>query len=293
MLIGHKQIFEKLCGRSERGSLHHAQIFLGPKHVGKSKVALLLAMQMQCPDESQVILRKQIADGADSDTVFFHDDGEVLEIEKVRGIVARSSITHVKPYLIFVIENIGRMKIEAMNVLLKTLEEPFDCVYFFMTANREEDIIPTIRSRAHVTNFYTVPNPEILSACKESVYAAELVNFSLGRPGKLLRLMEDMTYFNLHREMYAEVNRFLENPTLIGAFEIIKKYADKNIKEELLDLLLSRSRSLALTNEASSPALAHLDFTVVAEEIEKAKDDIMGNVNSKLVLENLLIPFVA
>lgn len=298
MLIGHQKIISELKADADAGLLHHAQIFLGPEHVGKSKVALLLAMHMQCPDESQVILRKHIAEGADPDTIFFHDDGEVLEIEKIRGLIARSSVSHTGRNLIFVIENIGRMKDAAMNALLKTLEEPREGVFFFMTANREQNILETIRSRSRIVKFSTVPDAEILAAFPGDVYAPELALFAIGRPGVFMRLREDKDEFEKYRQMYADVNVFLENPTLPGVFEMVRKYEGKN---ELLDLLLMRSRFYLLREHAGAhssasaipPALVHLDFSKVCEDVENAKNDIMANVNAKLVLENLLIPFVA
>lgn len=291
MLIGHKQIFERLSADALAGTLHHAQIFLGPKGVGKSKVALLLAMHMQCPDESQIVLRKQIAEGADFDTIICADDDEVLPIEKIRELIGRIGQSHAKPYLIFIIENIGRMKIESMNALLKTLEEPPANTYFFMTAENESDIIPTIRSRSKIVNFQSVPEKEIFEACRENAYHEELVKFSVGKPGKLMRLMDNQEYFEMHRQMYSDLNRFLERPALPLVFDIVRKYDNKLSAKEFLDLLITRVRIILLSGELT-PALAHLDFTKIADEIENAKGDIMGNVNVKLVLENLLIPFV-
>ncbi len=299
MLIGHKKILERLKIEASAKTLHHAQIFLGPKGVGKSKVALMLAMHMQCPDESQIVLRKQIAEGADFDTIICADDDEVLPIEKIRELIGRIGQSHTKPHLIFIIENIGRMRIESMNALLKTLEEPPMDTYFFMTAENESDIIPTIRSRSKIVNFQSVPEKEIYEACRDNAYHEELVKFAVGKPGKLMRLMNDQEYFELHRSMFSDLNRFLERPNLPAIFEMVRKYEIKSdskktklAAKEFLDLLITRVRSIMLSGEIS-PALSHLDFTEVVDRIEIAKSDIMGNVNVKLVLENLLIPFVA
>jgi len=291
MLIGHKKILERLLIDAAEGRLHHSQIFLGPKSIGKSKVALMLAMHMQCPDESQIVLRKQIAEGADFDTIICADDDEVLPIEKIRELIGRIGQSHTKPNLIFIIENIGRMKIESMNALLKTLEEPPENTYFFMTAENESDIIPTIRSRSKIVNFQSVPEKEIYEACRDNAYHEELVKFAVGKPGKLMRLMNDQEYFEAHRAMYSDLNRFFERPNLPAVFEIVRKYENKLAAKEFLDLLITRVRALLLSGEIT-PVIAHLDFTEVVEKIEIAKSDIMGNVNVKLVLENLLIPFV-
>lgn len=291
MLIGHKQIFDRLKAEADSGFLHPSQVFLGPRQIGKSKVALLLAMHMQCPDENQIIARKQIAEGADADTIIFADDGEVLPIEKIRALIARTAQSHTRPNLIVIIENIGRMRIETMNTLLKPLEEPGEGVFFFMTAENDDDIIPTIRSRSRITNFYPVPDADILAACAENPYRDELVRFAMGRPGKLMRLTEDAEYFNSQREMYSIVNKFIENPTLPQVFEMERKFEDKKSVADLLDILLIRSRAIMLSAQRGT-ALEHLDFTDMIPKIENAKSDIISNVNLKLVFENLLIPFV-
>lgn len=291
MLVGHKKIYENLMCEAEQGRLHHCHVFLGPQHLGKTKTALQLAMHLQCPLDEQIVERKHIAEGIDTDTLIFLDDGEVLPIEKVREIISRATVSHVKPYLIFVIENIGRMKIESMNALLKTLEEPAPGVLFFLTANKESDVLPTIRSRARVTNFQTLSKDEMRELCKDNPFCDEMLSYAMGRPGKLVKLMADEEYLKIHRDMNLIVQKFLENPNHGTAFEI-SRWLEKNEHfQEFLDLLLTRVRSFLLSTQ--KPALlSHIDFAAKAEEIENAKGDILRNVNTKLLLENLLIKFV-
>lgn len=291
MLVGHKKIYDRLLKEAGEGRLHHCQVFLGPKHLGKTKTALQLAMHLQCPLDEQVVERKHIAEGLDSDTQIFLDDGEILPIEKVREILARSSSSHTRPYLIFIIENIGRLKIESMNALLKTLEEPAPGVLFFLTANKESDLIPTIRSRSRVTNFQTLSNSEMRELCGENPFCDEMLVYSMGRPGKLVKLKENEEYLNAHRDMNLIIQKFLENPNHGTAFEISRWLDKHEYAQEFLDLLLVRVRSFLLADQKPA-VLSHIDFTVKAEEIEKAKDDILRNVNTKLLLENLLIKFV-
>ena len=246
---------------------------------------------MQCPDESNVVLRKQIAEGSDADTIIFADDGEVLPIEKLRAIVARAAQSHARPNLIFIIEKIGRMAPGSMNTLLKVLEEPNEGVFFFLTAESDDDIIPTVRSRSKISTFYPVPDADMLRACAENPYRDELVRFAMGRPGKLTRLTEYTEYLSSHREMYAIVNKFFESPSLPRVFEMERKFEDKKLLHDFLDILLIRSRAVLLSGERGD-ALEHLDFTDMIPAIEKAKSDIIAYVNPKLVIENLLIPFV-
>lgn len=289
MIIGHKKILDQLKADAKSGRLHHAQLFVGPKHVGKARVALEMAIILQEVEEN-VILRKQILEGVDSDTLLFLDGGEGFSIKEVRGIIERVSQTHHKPYLVVVIENIGRMKVEAMNTLLKTLEEPAPGVIFFLTANSENDIIPTVRSRCQITHFTTVSDMILNEACEGNVYTEPLVMYAMGRPGKLKRLMADTEYFDAHQEIHSEISRFLENPLMHAGFILTRKYEKHELKQEMLDILLHRVRTLVLTRKQPL-VLDHLDMTVVMDDIETVKQDLNANVNAKLLLENLLITF--
>jgi DNA polymerase-3 subunit delta' len=289
MLIGHEKILERLRFEASSGKLHHAQLFLGPQHVGKTKTALTLTLEMQGAAENP-ILKKQLLEGADADTMIFLDDGETLPISKIREVIARISQTHSRPYLVTVIENIGRMKIESMNALLKTLEEPPPGVIFFLTANKEEDIIPTIRSRCQITHFHTVNDNLLRQFCGGNVYEELLIMFAMGRPGKLRRLLDDTEYFEAHRDMYERVNLFLEKPDTHKAFALVREYEKNELLQEMLDILLGRVRTFALSGKKPD-SLAHLDLARALERIEETKEDLVGNVNARLSLENLLLPF--
>lgn len=295
MLIGHEKIFDRLKRLGEAGRLHHAQLFIGPEHVGKTKVALLLSVFLQGA-EDKIVVKKQILEGLNADTLLFLDGanalgGETLPIESVRWIVERSHQSHSFPYLIFVIENLGRMKVEAANALLKTLEEPHEKTLFFLTANEEDDALPTIRSRCQVTYFQTVSDEALRAVCADNVYTDQLLFFAMGRPGKLLKLLEEPETFQTQQALLQDLLQFLENPSTPAAFQLCRKYENHPLLSELLDILLQRARSFALSRQIP-PMLSHLDFTEVVYRIESSKQNLKKNVNRKLILENLLLPFV-
>lgn len=291
MFVGHEKIFDRLKTLGLAGQLHPAQLFIGPEHVGKTKMALLLAVLLQGAADN-VILKKQIFEGVNSDTLLFLDDGENIPIESVRKIVERAHQSHALPYLIFVIENLGRMKVEAVNVLLKILEEPHENTLFLLTANQEDDVLPTLRSRCHLTQFQTVSDALLLPLCEGNVYSEQLLFFAMGRPGKLRRLLDDKEYFEAHQNILQDLAVFLENPNTPAAFELSRKYEVHPLLDEMLDVLLRRAYSFARSPKVPS-MLSHLDFTFAVEHIESCKHGLKNNVNRKLLLDNLLLTFVA
>ena len=290
MLIGHKAIFDRLMGEAMSGKLHHAQLFLGPEHIGKTRTAILLAISLQGGDEN-VLIKKNILEGVSADTILLLDKGENLSIEEIRKVRERASQSHNSPYLIVIIENLGRMKSEAMNALLKSLEEPNPDIIFFLTANNEDDVLPTIRSRCTVTRFQTVADNFMREACDGHVQTENLLFFAMGRPGKLVRLMEDPAYFEAHQSILSDLLVFLESPSAPGAFELTRKYEDSLFLPEFLDILLRQVRAWA--PPATLPQnRAYLDIPEILEQIEDASQSIRSNVNVRLVLENLFLFFV-
>lgn len=290
MLVGHQSIFDTLLKDAARGSLAHAHLFLGPEHVGKTKTALSLAVQLQGASD-QVVAKKQLLEGLDPDTLLFLDTGEGLGIEEVRHLVERSNQGHQKPYLVVVLENLGRLKPEACNALLKTLEEPHPGTIFFLTAHQEDDVLPTIRSRAQVHFFQTLSDEALKPLLDGHPLSERFLFFAMGRPGKLIRLMEDPAYLDAHETLLRDLTEFLERPQIPQVFALTRKYESSPLLDEFLDVLLRRLRIFFLS-KTPPQALAHLDLSRVLEQTEDAKLALRNNVNAKLLIENLLLPFV-
>ncbi|MBT4384500.1 AAA family ATPase [Candidatus Peregrinibacteria bacterium] len=290
MTTFHSAIFDKFKAAADAGKLHHAHLFLGPKGVGKGRMALHIAYYLQGAADD-VMQKKLMHDGVDVDTLLFLDNGETLPIAEIRKLIARVQESHSKPYLVIVIENISRMRVESLNALLKTLEEPREGVIFFLTANRDEEVLPTIRSRCQITNFQTLDDESLREVCDGHVYTEQLVHFAMGRPSKLKKLINDGVYFEAHQKIHQDLMLFLENPQLAKVFHLVRSYEKDEHLLELFDILLWRVRGLARSKDKAL-ILKHLDFTEMLENIEKAKEDLERNVNKRLVLENLFIPFV-
>lgn len=289
MIIGHETIWKRLLEDVEAGRLHHAQLFMGPKGVGKTRVALELAVHLQERVDNPA-LRKQLLEGLHEDTLLYLDAGAGLPIAEIRKLIERVNQSHRSAHLVVVLENIGRMKPEAANALLKTLEEPVPGVVFLLTANREEDVLDTIRSRCHITWFQSIADEELKNHTDGHVATEFLVRYSMGRPGKLKRLLTDEEYRSWHESADQSVIRFLESPDVPKVFQLARDYEKSEWLLDWLDILLQHVRRLALTGQ-KSPMIEHLDLTEVLDSIELAKQDIEGNVNKGLVIQNLLLPF--
>lgn len=275
MLVGHESIGAKLKNSIEQGRLHHVQLFIGPKSVGKTTLALHLGRQLVGLPEGTEMTHPDLA--------LYLDNGEPFGIEQVRGLLARASQSFSSPYFVFVIENLGRLRPEALNALLKSLEEPAHRVIFFLTAHSDEAVLDTVRSRAQVSRFNTVSDETLMSLDSGGLSQEALLRYAMGRPGKWFRLVKDPEYFQAHQEIEATLNHFLKKPETASALKLSREAEKSPFREELLDLLLHLTRRCFLEGR--------YHFASLAADVEQARQDLEKNVNAKLALDHLFLAF--
>ena len=161
-LIGNehnKQILQRLL---RRGSLGLSLIFAGPEGIGKRQFALSLAKAANChnPPETnddscdQCPSCQRIQVGNYSDVVTIQPDGTYIKIAQTREV---TNDVQVRPregrQRFFLIDEADRLRDEAANSLLKTLEEPPATSTIILLTSRPDALLPTIRSRSQRLNF--------------------------------------------------------------------------------------------------------------------------------------------
>jgi len=189
-VIGHRPILEMLGNDAVRPS--HAYLFVGPGSVGKAAVARRFAASLLCGDDAGCI-RRVLANGHPDLTLVEPDGKTVLTVDRARETIARAVLTPVEAsHKVFVFEEAGAMNEEAANALLKTLEEPSASTVFILVAESEDELPPTVASRARTVLFGRVPDDEIAAALEahgvDADQAERAAAASGGRPGIALML---------------------------------------------------------------------------------------------------------
>ena len=185
-VIGQEHVTRTLKNAIEQQRIAHGYIFSGHRGIGKTTIARILAMALNCrsterptPEpcgvcESCVEVRAGGAvDVIEIDAATNRGIDEIRELrDAARYRPARDR------YKIYILDEAHQITDAAFNALLKTLEEPPPHIIFMMATTQAEDIPQTIRSRCQHFSFHAVKFDEIVGqlrgiAAKENIQTDE------------------------------------------------------------------------------------------------------------------------
>lgn len=292
-IIGHDKQLEQIEKDINSGNLAHAYLLAGPNSVGKYSVAKKMAGILQCENDFCHTCKtcQQIEKGSHVDTVEFRGKEEAIKIEDIRKITERVMMTGQSKYKIFIMQSVERMTPAAANSFLKTLEEPPAGTVFLLTTDAIRSLLPTIVSRVRIIKFGVV-SAQFLEQKLQELYPqgdAETIKqvslFSLGKTGKAIHLMENPDARANYLKIYNDVQNFLKFRNLADRFSYVEELSADYSKTDMFFNMLSHVlRSKILEGDAQTPK-----YLNTMAKIEEAGILLKSNVNSRLVLENLML----
>lgn len=151
--------------RGEPGpAMTHAWLITGPPGSGRSTAATNFAAALVCPEDGCGVCQacRTAPLGGHSDVEVIVPEGLVYSIDDTRELVRRSSMSPIEaPWRVIVIEDADRLGERAVNVLLKSLEEPTPHTVWVLCAPSTEDVLPTIRSRTRHVGLRTPSTTDV------------------------------------------------------------------------------------------------------------------------------------
>ena len=176
-LVSQRHVGETLRNAIRLDRLAHAYLFCGPRGVGKTSAARILAKTVNCltpPEE-----RENLEPCRKCESCRSFEEGRslnVIEIDaasnnSVEDVRALRETVRVPPQIglkkVYIIDEVHMLSKSAFNALLKTLEEPPPYVQFLFATTEPQKVLPTILSRCQRFDFRRISIPDMVQKLKE------------------------------------------------------------------------------------------------------------------------------
>ena len=162
-LVGQTHVSRTLKNAVAQNRLAHAYLFVGPRGVGKTSTARILAKSLNCINGPTITPCgvcdncREIAGGNSLDVIEI-DGASNNSVEDVRQLRENVRYAPAKGrYKIYLIDEVHMLSSAAFNALLKTLEEPPDHVKFIFATTEPQKVLATILSRCQRFDLHRIP----------------------------------------------------------------------------------------------------------------------------------------
>ncbi len=169
-VVGQQSITKTLKNAIKNNHLAHAFLFCGPRGVGKTSCARILAKTINCINlnkELEACNECESCHGFNNNHSFnIHelDAASNNGVDKIRELVDQVRFApQVGKYNIYIIDEVHMLSQAAFNAFLKTLEEPPSHALFILATTEKHKIIPTILSRCQIFDFKRIEISDIVN----------------------------------------------------------------------------------------------------------------------------------
>ena len=151
-VVGQKSITQTLENAITQNQLPQALLFCGPRGVGKTTCARILAKKINTKNTSDDF----------SYNIFELDAASNNGVDDIRNLIDQVRIPpQTGKYKVYIIDEVHMLSGQAFNAFLKTLEEPPSYAIFILATTEKHKVIPTILSRCQIYDFKKISPDDI------------------------------------------------------------------------------------------------------------------------------------
>ncbi|MGR3317748.1 MAG: DNA polymerase III subunit [Candidatus Anammoxibacter sp.] len=320
------QTFQKIL---KKDHLAHAYIFFGMDGVGKSLFARQLTKTLNCNEIdfdscNECVSCRKIDAGSSPDIMWMslEKGKKMLGIDDVKTLRNSAALKPVESdYKIFIIREANKLSEEALNCLLKTLEEPPPSTMIILLAQSLDSLPETIVSRCQVIRFLSLSN-DIVRTLLQKTYKDNIdsidslewfVQISNGSVGNAITLIEEDLY-GKNKSLISSLANLKQIDNFRLSQEIHEWISEnkKTLEEKrsylkiILDLILYYYRDILIC-KTKPPEKIHFfnrehinlirdqsslltigDITNIIDYVFAAFNNLESNANTNFLFENLL-----
>lgn len=173
-VVGQKHVSQTLKNALQNDHLAHAFLFCGPRGVGKTTCARILAKVLNCQNPTSDFEPCNTCDncvsfsGNASFNITELDAASNNSVEHIRALIEQVRFQPQQgKYKVFIIDEVHMLSQAAFNAFLKTLEEPPPYAIFILATTEKHKIIPTILSRCQIFDFKRIQSPDMVAHLAE------------------------------------------------------------------------------------------------------------------------------
>lgn len=193
------EVFARAVSDPHGPAMTHAWLVTGPPGSGRSTAAAAFAAALQCDSQGcgDCAVCRTTLSGIHQDVEIVRSEALSYGVDDARSLIERSSVIPADSrWHVVIIEDADRFTEEAVNVMLKILEEPTPHLVWLLCAPSPEDVLPTIRSRTRLMHLRTPSTSEVTDALHarygvEPALAAFAARASQGHIGRARALATD------------------------------------------------------------------------------------------------------
>jgi len=249
-VVGQGHVSQTLKNALQNDHLAHAFLFCGPRGVGKTTCARILAKTINCTNKTADFE----ACGECNSCTSFEENASFNVIEL--DAASNNSVEHIRAlneqvrfqpqqgrYKVFIIDEVHMLSQSAFNAFLKTLEEPPPYAIFILATTEKHKIIPTILSRCQIFDFKRIQIKDIIKhlegICETEKIVAEpealhvIAQKADGALRDALSIFDRIVSFSGDKISYKDV---IDNLNVLD-YDYFFKIVDAFLTENLPDLL--------------------------------------------------------